>query len=95
MIDREIAFTNYIESFKKQDIIYKKKEIINSLKELIAVFDALATESNINIDYLNEIKYINLDDKNISDDDFLDASIIYLESAKDIIGQYLNFINKF
>ena len=83
-------FNEYINEFKKLDTMEKRDEVINSIKELIAVFEQLATNDNINLHYLrnNEIK--DLKKENVSEDDFLEAQIVYLEVAKNLIGEYLD-----
>ena len=95
MTDRDIAFKNYIESFKGLDKDSKKKEIIDSLRELIDYFNELTFDENVNIDYLNEYRQMDIDDENMSDDDFYNASITYLEAAKDIIAQYLGSMDDY
>ena len=84
------AFNDYIEAFKKLDTQSKRDEIINSIKETIALFETLADQDHIPLHYLRngEIKDLNKDE--VSEDDFLEATIVYLEVAKNIIGEYLD-----
>ena len=89
MVDRKDVFTNYINSFKKLNIDLKKKEIIYSLREMIAVFDALSLEEGIILDYVKSKEIIDLGKEDAVDDDFLEAVFVYLEISKDIIGQYV------
>ena len=83
-------FNEYIKEFKKLDTIDKRKEVISSIKELIAVFEQLAIKDNIELHYLrnNEIKDLNRE--KVSEDDFLEAEVVYLEVAKNLIGEYLD-----
>lgn len=85
MLERKEIFAQYIIDFKKLSIESKKQEIIYSLKELLAVFDALSIDEGIKLEYLksNEILETN------TEDDFLEAILVYLEITKDVIGQYL------
>ena len=84
------AFEEYINEFKKLNTSDKKKEIINSIKEMIAMFEQMAISDGVDVHYLksNEIKDIYDEDHSL--DDFLEAELVYLEVAKNIIGEYLN-----
>ena len=84
--DKVKSFNNFIEAYKNLSITEKRLEFIRSLKELIAVFDALAEKDNISLDYVNSSEILDTNEE----DDFLEASMVYLEVAKDIIGQYLS-----
>lgn len=82
-------FDEYMEEFKKLDTPKKRDEIINSIKQLIVAFEQLAISDHIELHYLknNEIKDLKRD--NVSEDDFLEAELVYLEVAKNLIGEYL------
>lgn len=84
------AFTNYMEEFKKQPIETKRTLVIDAIKELIAVFDQLAQMENIQINYLQSREINDIKSDNVSEDDFLEAELVYIETAKNIIGEYLN-----
>lgn len=83
-------FNEYINEFKKLDTMEKRNEVINSIKELIVVFEQLATKDNINLHYLKNNEITDLKKKDVSEDDFLEAEIVYLEVAKNLIGEYLD-----
>lgn len=84
------AFREYMEAYKKLSIPEKREEIINSTKELIAAFEQLSAQDNIPLSFLRSREIDDLDGDNVSEDDFLEAELVYLEVAKNIIGQYLN-----
>lgn len=83
------SFEEYMEEFKQLDIKNKRNEIINSIKELIAVFDKIAMDDNIELHYLKNKEINDLKNKVVSEDDFLEAELVYLEVAKNLIGEYL------
>lgn len=85
MEDRKEIFDNYIESYKLLNIPEKREKLISSLKDLIAVFNFFAESDNIRLDYIRSNQTFDLN----NEEDFLVASMVYLEIAKDIIGQYL------
>jgi len=87
-----IEFNNYLNEFKKLSVLEKREEILYSIKELIAFFDQVSNVENISIEYLksNEI----LDNKKSDNEgEFLESLLVYIENAKNIIGQYLDKSN--
>ena len=88
MEELDKAFKDYIEEYKKLDVNTKRKEIINSLKETIAVIDAKATSEGLKLHYLKSREVLDLNQENVSEDDFLEANLVYLETAKHLIGEY-------
>lgn len=90
MNEKELILKKYIEEYKKLDIKSKKEEFITSLKELLIIFDGLAEVDNIKLEYLKNNEILDLQSDDVSDDDFLEAAMVYLEISKDIIGQYIS-----
>jgi len=93
MDDLEVAFKEYASAFKQMEIPDKRKEIIRNINEISAVFDMLATESNIQLSYLRSNDISELKDGYESEDDYLNALLVYVENAKTLIGQYFLKIN--
>lgn len=89
MEDRKTVFNNYINAFKDLNTKDKKDELINSIKELIVIFDEMSKQEGIQLDYLQSREILDLNSDNVSEDDYLEACLVYVEIAKDIIGQYL------
>ena len=89
MTELEIAFKEYMESFKQLQIPDKRKEIIYNINEITAMFDMLASESKIELTYLKSHEISELKDGYESEDDYLEALLVYVENAKNILGQYL------
>lgn len=90
MNEVEIAFKEYIEAFKKMETIDKRKEIIHEINEVTAMFDMLATEADISLSYLKSSEISDLKDGYESEDDYLEALLVYIENAKSVLGQYLS-----
>ena len=84
------TFFDYIEEYKKLDINSKREELINSLKEMIAIIDMKAKSEEINLYYLKSKEILDLNSNNVSEDDFLEAALVYLETGKHLIGEYLD-----
>jgi len=89
MEEKNRVFKEYIEAFKELDTDRKREEFIKSLKDFIVIFDSLAQQDNIKIEYMHSNEILDLQKENLSEADFIEASVVYLEIAKDIIGQYL------
>lgn len=89
MEEKNRIFKEYIEAFKELDTDRKREEFIKSLKDFIVIFDSLAQQDNIKIEYMHSNEILDLQKENLSEDDFIEASVVYLEIAKDVIGQYL------
>ena len=82
-------FEAYIEEYKKQDIATKREKLINSIKDLIASIDAIGQEEGIELHYLKSREVLDLNGENTSEDDFLEAMLVYIETAKNLVGEYL------
>lgn len=89
MSDINETFNDYILEFKKLTTIEKREEILNSIKELIVIFEQMAKMDNISLSYLKSQEILDIKKSN-TEDDYLEALIVYLENAKNLIGQYLD-----
>ena len=83
------SFNEYINELKKLPIVEKRNELIDSIKELIAGFEFLAERDNVKLQYLKSKEILDLNNEIVSEDDFIEAAIVYVEVAKNIIGEYL------
>ena len=89
MDELNIEFNNYINEFKKLDKVSKMEEIITSIKELISFIDLLAVNNNISLSYLKSREILDLNNENVSEEDYLEATIVYIENAKNLLAQFL------
>jgi len=79
---------NIVNLYKKLDIKDKKEEIINELKELIGIYDKLCSDLNIEHQtYINK-ELLDLNNENVSDEDFFEAVFVLILSLKELIGLY-------
>ncbi len=83
------AFTEYIESVKQLDLNEKKLEVIDSIKELIASIDQAATLEGIELQYLASKEILDISEDSMPEDDYVEAILVYIEVAKNLLGQYL------
>lgn len=89
MNELNIAFNEYINEFKQLDINSKRDEFIKSLKEFLAVISVLASNEGIQTTFLKNNEILDLQKEYVSEDDFLEAAMVYLENAKNTIGEFL------
>jgi hypothetical protein len=83
------SFNEYLLAFKDLEIPDKRQEIIHAINEITASFDMLANESNIPLSYLRSREINDLKKGFESEDDYLEALLVYIENAKSVLGQYL------
>jgi len=83
------AFTEYIESVKALTLNEKKQEVIDSIKELIASIDQIATNEQIELQYLSSKEILDINETSMPEDDYIEALLVYVEVAKNLVGQYL------
>ena len=89
MNEIESSFNEYVNAFKQMETSDKRKEIIRNVNEITAMFDMLATEANMQLSYLKSNEICELKDGYESEDDYLEALLVYIENAKSVLGQYL------
>lgn len=89
MNEVELAFKEYVTAFKQMEIADKRKEIIRNINEVTAMFDMLASEAKVEVSYLKSNEVNELKDGYESEDDYLEALLVYIENAKSVLGQYL------
>ena len=86
------AFNEYVEDFKKLSTMEKRDEVLRSIKEFIAAIEQFADVDNVPLEYLRNREILDLKTSD-TEDDFLEAEIVYIENAKNLIGQYLDSKN--
>lgn len=89
MSELDISFKGYVESFKKLQTPDKRQEIIRAINEITALFEGLSVQTNKQVDYLKSKEITELNNGYESEDDYLEALLVYIENAKNVLGQYL------
>ena len=87
MNELNVEFNNYIEELRKLDTHAKREELIRQIKDFIAILTVIAEEDNLGVEYLKSKEILDLNKDSVSEDDFLEAAIVYIENAKNIVGQ--------
>ncbi|MBR2832864.1 MAG: hypothetical protein IKE75_00225 [Bacilli bacterium] len=87
--EQQEAFTEYIETVKKLPLLDKKKETLNSIKELIASIDLAAQNEDIELHHFTSKEISDDSDENMSDDEYVETLLAYIELAKSVVSEYL------
>ena len=90
MNELNVEFNKYIEEFKKLDTYSKREEFIRMLKEFVAILNTMASNEGIEVNFLKSQEILDLQKENVTEDDFIEACLVYLENAKNIIGEFLD-----
>lgn len=83
------AFNNYMNEVKKLDTNGKRKELYDSLMNLGNSIVELARLEGIELHYLQNREIDDLFNQNLSEDDYLEAMLVYFEMIKNMVGEYL------
>lgn len=83
------SFNGYLEAFKQLQIPDKRQEVIYAINEITASFASLAEDANINVEYIKSKEITELNNGYETEDDYLEALLVYIENAKNVLGQYL------
>lgn len=83
------TFDNYMNYVKKLDTTGKRKELYDSLMDLGNSIAILARNDGIELHYLNNREKNDLFKQNLSEDDYLEAMLVYFEMVKNMVGEYL------
>ena len=86
------AFNGYIDEYKKLDIKSKREEFLNQLRDYVASLTVIANAYNVSVNYIKSREILDLKKDFVSENDFLEAAVVYLENSKNIIGQILEKI---
>lgn len=89
MEELNTLFNDYINNFKQMDINSKRKEFLEVLKEFLAMLSVISNNEGLNVEYLKSREILDIKQDNISEDDFIEACLVYLENSKNIIGTLL------
>ena len=79
------SFNEYVEAFKKLPLENKKKVVETDFKELIALLKEV--DDNDYVVYNKEI--LDVERKEQTEDDFVEAVFVYLCSVKEMLANYI------
>ena len=79
----------YLEAVKTLDTDGKRKELYDSLFHFASVIKEMAQNDGVELHYLNNREINDLYKKDLSEDDYLEAMLVYFEIVKNMVGEYL------
>ena len=93
MIENE-SFNEYVLAFKKLSLDKKKEMVNKEAKKTLAFIEKMKSDFNIKSNILFNREILDLHDKNVSDDDFVEAMFVYIYSIQESIALYFNEMSK-
>ena len=86
MDERQEPFDEYIKEFVSKDLNTKKEIVIDELKEMLGVMLEINKQSGINSELLLNREVADTIEK---ESDFVESVFVYLQSFKELLGEYL------
>lgn len=83
------AFGNLIEYYKVLPIETKRNEIISEIEELISSYSKICTQFGVMPDMVLNKEMLNINRKNLTEEEFLNALYAYLNTLQDISAQFI------
>lgn len=90
--NRQQLFDNYISEFVKLDHDAKNKEIIEKQKVIMALLAKYAMNKNISFNFLKSKEINDLINEQVTNDDYLEAIMVYMQNIEELIGTILKNI---
>lgn len=88
------AFSTLMEYYKKIPLKNKREEIINELEGLILNFSKIYSEFGEIPDMTLNKEILNLNNKQLSEDEFLHAVYAYIDVLKNISAEFINKVSE-
>lgn len=86
MEDKQVVFTNFMDEFVKLDINQKNKEIVEKLKLILLFLIDYSKRSGIEYEFLRSKEISDIEDGKGTNDDYLEAMMVYLHNIEELIG---------
>lgn len=93
MIENE-SFNKYIEAYKRLPLDKKKTMVNKETKELLAFIEKANNDLNLKNTILFNREILDLNKKDVSDDDFVEAMFVYIYAIREAVGKYFNEVSK-
>ena len=68
----------------------KRKEIISELEDIIASYSKICTQFGEMTDMVLNKEMLNINNRNLTEDEFLHAIFAYINTLQDISSQFIN-----
>ena len=84
------AFGGLMEYYKHLPIELKRKEIISELEDIISSYSKICTQFGVMPDMVLNKEMLNINKRNLTEDEFLHALFAYINTLQDISSQFIN-----
>ena len=84
------AFSGLMEFYKQLPIENKRNEIISELEEIISDYSKICTKFGVMPNMMLNKEMLNINRKNLTEEEFLHALFAYLNTLQDISAQFIN-----
>lgn len=81
-------FNKYMEEFKKKSLEEKQDITISQLKMIVGLVKTMCEANNIESDMLFNRELIDVNDKEYTQDDFVESLIVYVNSIQNMLCDY-------
>ena len=85
----QLAFDAFIEEYKEKTLLEKQTILVQELKELIAIGQKMCMEKKINCELILNREIIDINNKDYTEDDYVEAIYTYLQTFKEILAAYV------
>ena len=86
------AFSGLIEYYKQLPVEKKRSEIFSELEEIISNYSKICTKLGVIPNMMLNKEMLNINRKNLTEEEFLHALFAYLNTLQDISAQFINKI---
>lgn len=84
------AFGGLMEYYKHLPLELKRKEIISELEDIISSYSKICTQFGVMPDMVLNKEMLNINKRNLTEDEFLHALFAYINTLQDISSQFIN-----
>lgn len=84
------AFSGLMEYYKALPLENKRSEIVNELEEIISNYSKICTRFGVMPNMMLNKEMLNINRKNLTEEEFLHALFAYLNTLEDISAQFIN-----
>ena len=93
MEEKQKIFTEFMDEFVKLDTMQKNKEIVEKQKYILAFLLQFASSRGIQFEFLKSREINDIETENGTNDDYLEAIMVYTENIEELMGLILKSLN--
>ena len=85
-------FEEVMENYKRMATSDKREMLISELKLMVAIFEKMCEDNNIEYRKIQSKEILDLNNGNETEDDYLEATFVYVEYLKEVLGSLFDRI---